>query len=109
MLLCLSPPTWGLRNLRLDCHLEQVPNPVTVLIWKCEDAAPIFYALQFNEVEVTGYRSECTASAYPTCSSSTTVQKCTEVEYDECYDTIEPVCFGCGDGPAGYACTFKIP
>ena len=92
-----------------DCHLEQVPTPVTVPIWKCEDAAPIFYSLpQFNEVEVTGYRSECTASAYPTCASST-VQKCTEVEYDECYDTIEPVCFGCGDGPAGNACTFKIP
>jgi len=93
-----------------DCTLELVPTPVEVPIWSCVDGAPIIYSVpEFAEVQVTGYRSECTASAYPTCTTSS-VQKCTEVEYDECLDTIEPVCFGCGDGANGAdACAFKIP
>jgi hypothetical protein len=99
-----QPITWE------DCTLELVPTPISVPVWNCADAAPIFYSIpEFTEVEVTGYKSECTASAYPTCTTSS-VQKCTEVEYDECFDTIEPVCFGCGDGANGAnGCTFKVP
>jgi len=93
-----------------DCSLEMVATPVEVPIYKCDDATPIVYTIPtFAEVEVTGYKSECTASAYPVCTSSS-IQKCAEVEYDECFDTIEPVCFGCGDGANGVnGCAFKVP
>merc|ERR1712122_182497 len=69
-----------------DCSLEMVATPVEVPIYKCEDAAPISYTVpSFAEVEVTGYKSQCTASAYP-------------------------VCFNCGDGANGAnGCAFKIP
>ena len=94
-----------------DCRLEEVANPVSVPIYKCEDDTPIYYSQPaFSEVEVTGYRSECTASAFPTCTTST-VQRCTEVEYDECVDVIKPVCFGngAGDGADVDAVAFRIP
>ena len=76
-----------------DCRLESVPHPITVPTYTCTDISSISYSVpEFHEVEVTGYKSECTPAAYPLCTS-TTVQQCADIEYEECFDTIEPVCF----------------
>jgi len=93
-----------------DCHLVDVPSPVTVPTYTCTDVAPIIYSVpEFYEVEVIGYTSTCTAGAYPVCTTSH-VQKCVDVDYEECFDTIEPVCFGGCDGGLGCpGMVFQIP
>ena len=95
-----------------DCVLEMIPHPVTVPIWTCADGAPIQYSSPvFQEVEVTGYEAVCNAAAFPLCTTSS-VQQCAEVEYEECFDTIEPVCFGGSElssSDAEVGLTFKVP
>ena len=77
-----------------DCTLEQVPSPITVPTYTCVDMPVITYSvLEFNEVEVIGYTSKCATKAYPVCTT-TNEQRCVDVEYEECFDTVEPVCFG---------------
>jgi len=92
-----------------DCHLEDVPSSVTVPTYTCGDLDPISYNVpEFTEVEVTGYRSTCAAAAYPVCTT-THVQKCADVEYEECADTIEPVCFGGDKGDGDVGMVIRIP
>lgn len=77
-----------------DCHLESHPTPLDVPTYTCIDKDAITYSVpEFQEVEVTGYKSSCRAAAYAKCST-TTVQKCKDLEYEECTDFIEPICFG---------------
>merc|ERR1712173_534596 len=92
-----------------DCSLQQVPSPITVPTYTCYDLPAISYAVaEFHTVEVTGYTSHCETKAYPVCTT-TNEQRCTEVEYEECFDTIEPVCFGGDDTIPGYGLCMKIP
>ena len=77
-----------------ECHLEDVVNPVTVPTWTCvEDEAVVYNTAKLNEITVTTHNTKCAAAAYPVCST-THVQKCTDVEFEECVEVVEPVCFG---------------
>ena len=77
-----------------DCSLQDVSKPIDVPTYTCSDVPPITYPLpSFNEVEVTGYKTTCAAAAYPLCTTSS-VQKCAEVTYEQCEDIVTPVCFG---------------
>merc|ERR1712165_161331 len=80
-----------------DCTLQQVPTPTSFPTYSCYDLPTIYYSVpEFREVEVTAYKTACATKAYPVCTT-TNEQRCTEVEYEECFDTIEPVCFGDSD------------
>ena len=88
-----------------DCQLENVPQPVNVDTYTCRDMAPIYYTQPtIVEVDVTGYKTTCKAAAYADCSVSY-VQECAPLEYEECTDIIEPVCFG----EEGAGITFRVP
>ena len=76
-----------------DCRLEDVPNPIEVPIFTCQDMPAIEYTTPITgTVDVTGYTSECIASAYADCTTNYT-QECEEIDYEECSDIIEPTCF----------------
>ena len=77
-----------------DCSLRDITTPITVPIYTCSDQSSITYPLpSFHEIEVTGYKTNCVAAAYPLCTSST-VQKCADVTYEQCEDIVTAVCFG---------------
>merc|ERR1712037_982167 len=61
-----------------DCKLESIPHPIVV----------------------PAYTAKCQAAAFADCSTNY-VQECVELEYEECTDSFEEVCFG--------AMTFRIP
>merc|ERR1712037_595204 len=75
-----------------DCKLVDVPHPIEVPTYTCTDLPAIHYSVpSFNEVEVTGYRTECQAAASAECQ--TNYVQCSDVEFEECQDIIEPLCF----------------
>lgn len=77
-----------------DCHLMDVAHPLEVPTYSCHDLPAVTYTLPIsNTVEVTGYKSQCEAKAYADCQTNY-VQECTELEFEECEDIIEPTCFG---------------
>ena len=77
-----------------ECYLEDVIEPVSVPIYTCTDDEIITYNVaQLTETTVTTHNTDCQAAAYPVCSTNH-VQKCTTVEYEECVEHVEPVCFG---------------
>ena len=77
----------------MDCRLEDVEVPQEVEVYDCEDGGVIEYTQpQLSQVEVSSYRQECEASVYPVCSD-TQVERCVEVECEECRDRLETKCF----------------
>ena len=84
-----------------DCKLESIPHPIVVPTYTCQDKAVIQYTKPtFSEIDVTAYTAKCQAAAFADCSTNY-VQECVELEYEECTDSFEEVCFG--------AMTFRIP
>ena len=77
-----------------DCKLVDVPNPILVPTYTCDDDTPIPYEVpNIKKVEVTGHRTRCAPSAYKVCET-TYENACTEAEVEQCSDVIEPSCFG---------------
>ena len=76
-----------------DCKLVDVQTPISVPQYTCTDLPAVTYTLpSYAEVEVTGYRTECVPAANAACQTNY-VQECTDLEYEECQDIIEPLCF----------------
>ena len=76
-----------------DCKLVDVQTPISVPQYTCTDLPAVTYTLpSYAEVEVTGYRTECVPAANADCQTNY-VQECTDLEYEECQDIIEPLCF----------------
>ena len=82
---------------REDCALAETSKNFRLPVWSCQAMVPIFYSVPtVREVKVTGYRRECTASVQPVCATRMQ-QMCTDVEFEECSDTVERICYGCDD------------
>merc|ERR1712037_780273 len=76
-----------------NCKQVDVQTPISVPQYTCTDLPAVTYTLpSYAEVEVTGYRTECVPAANAACQTNY-VQECTDLEYEECQDIIEPLCF----------------
>ena len=77
----------------MDCKLQMIDVTQEVEVWDCIDGVDIVYeAPDIKSVEVTTYKQECVAVAYPVCTQSNS-SKCKEVECEECSDSVEAKCF----------------
>ena len=77
----------------MDCRLENVEVAQEVEVYDCKDGGVTEYTQpQRAEVEVTTYEQKCEASVYPVCTA-TEVEKCAEVECEECKGKVETKCF----------------
>jgi hypothetical protein len=95
-----------------ECTLETYHEPIQVPVYTCTDGAPLTYNSPLAASEtVTKYSTHCKAAAKPACKTTSTKQECISVAYEECSDTIVPVCTT-GQGQAGGAAaaeSFQVP
>merc|ERR1711964_806589 len=90
-----------------ECHEDgfQALGERQIPLIKCSDGETINYNVPIiKQVSVKNYNTKCEAAAYAQCSTREEIE-CVEVEYEECKDIVEPVCFGSGSS----GMEFKIP
>ena len=77
-----------------ECSLEDYVLPIEVPVWQCDDDRVLSYPEPvFDTTEVTAYTTNCRVVANPVCTT-TSKQECVTLEYEECFDQVEPKCQG---------------